>query len=72
MWVPKSWSFIKLHEVGNFPTWIIFSLKVSFNGIGFLRGRDWPCDLVPRFLGLNIGNFWDWLWTVPDCVEVWF
>ena len=26
-WVPKSWSFIKLHKVGNFPTWIIFSLK---------------------------------------------
>ena len=28
VWVPKSWSFIKLHEVGNFPTWNIFSLKV--------------------------------------------
>ena len=28
MWVPKSWSFVKLHEVGNFPTWNIFSLKV--------------------------------------------
>ena len=27
-WVPKSWSFVKLREVGNFPTWIIFSLKV--------------------------------------------
>ena len=27
-WVPKSWSFIKLHEVENFPTPIIFSLKV--------------------------------------------
>ena len=27
-WVPKSWSFIKLHEGGNFPTSIIFSLKV--------------------------------------------
>ena len=26
-WVPKSWSFVKLHEVGNFPTWNIFSLK---------------------------------------------
>ena len=26
-WVPKSWSFFKLHEVGNFLTWIIFSLK---------------------------------------------
>ena len=25
--VPKSWSFVKLHEVGNFPTWNIFSLK---------------------------------------------
>ena len=27
-WVPKSWSFVKLHEVGNFPTLNIFSLKV--------------------------------------------
>ena len=26
-WVPKSWSFIKLHEVESFPTWNIFSLK---------------------------------------------
>ena len=26
-WVPKSWSFVKLHKVGNFPTWNIFSLK---------------------------------------------
>ena len=22
--VPKSWSFVKLHELGNFSTWIIF------------------------------------------------
>ena len=27
VWVPKSWSFIKFHEVGNFPTWVIYSLK---------------------------------------------
>ena len=26
-WVPKSWSLVKLHEVGNFPTWNFFSLK---------------------------------------------
>ena len=26
-WAPKSWSFVKLHEVGNFPTCVIFSLK---------------------------------------------
>ena len=26
-WVPKSRSFVKLHEVGNFPTWNISSLK---------------------------------------------
>ena len=26
-WVPKSWSFVKLHEVGNFLTLNIFSLK---------------------------------------------
>ena len=25
---PKSWSFVKLHEVGNFPTCVISSLKV--------------------------------------------
>ena len=25
--VPKSGSFVKLQEVGNFPTWIISSLK---------------------------------------------
>ena len=23
-WVPKSWSFVKLSEVGNFLIWIIF------------------------------------------------
>ena len=27
-WVPKSWSFIKLHEVRNFPPWVISRLKV--------------------------------------------
>ena len=27
-WVPKSWSFVKLHEIGNFLTCVIFSLKV--------------------------------------------
>ena len=26
-WVPKSRGFVKLQEVGNFPTWIISSLK---------------------------------------------
>ena len=26
-WVPKCWSFVKLQEVGNFSTLIIFSLK---------------------------------------------
>ena len=26
-WTPKSWSFVKLHEVGNFPSCVIFSLK---------------------------------------------
>ena len=25
--VPKSWSFVKLQKVGNFPTWITSSLK---------------------------------------------
>ena len=27
VWVPKYWSFVKLQEVRNFLTWIIFSLK---------------------------------------------
>ena len=26
-WTPKSWSFVKLHEVGNFPNCVISSLK---------------------------------------------
>ena len=26
VWVPKSWSFVKLHEVENFPTCVISSL----------------------------------------------
>ena len=32
------------------------SLK-AINGMGILWGRNWPCVLVPRFFGLNIGNF---------------
>ena len=27
VWTPKSWSFVKLHEVGNFPTCVFSSLK---------------------------------------------
>ena len=27
VWTPKSWSFVKLYEVGNFPTCVISSLK---------------------------------------------
>ena len=26
-WVPKSWSFVKFHEVENFPTLVISNLK---------------------------------------------
>ena len=26
-WIPKSWSFVKLHEVGSFSTCVIFSLE---------------------------------------------
>ena len=34
-WTPKSWSFVKLHEVGNFPTCVISSLKsIYWFGIG--------------------------------------
>ena len=25
-WTPKSWSFVKLHEVGNFPTCVISNI----------------------------------------------
>ena len=28
VWVSKSWSFVKFHEVRNFHTWNIFNLKV--------------------------------------------
>ena len=28
MWTPRTWSFDKLHKVGNFPTLFTFSLKV--------------------------------------------
>ena len=28
VWTPKTWSFDKLHKVGNFLTRFIFSLKV--------------------------------------------
>ena len=28
-WTPKSWSFVKLHKVGNFPTYVISSLKAT-------------------------------------------
>ena len=31
-WAPKSWSFVKLHTVGNFPTCVISILKV-FNSL---------------------------------------
>ena len=27
-WIPKSWNFVKLHEVENFPTLNISNLKV--------------------------------------------
>ena len=35
-WVPKSRSFIKVHEVGNFPTLNISSLKGHLMAWGFL------------------------------------
>ena len=31
-WAPKSWSFVKLQEVENFPTRVISSLKVENHG----------------------------------------
>ena len=27
VWTPKSWSFVKLHAIENFPTCVISSLK---------------------------------------------
>ena len=35
-WVPKPWSFIKLHEVGNFLTLVISSIKGHLIAWGFL------------------------------------
>ena len=48
VWVPKSWSFVKLHEVENIPTWIISSLK-PINDMSVFRGRNCQCDLVQDF-----------------------
>ena len=68
MWVPKSWSFVKLHKVGNFPTWVIS----IFNGLGFFSEA---VNFSPKFLGLSVGilgtvfeqfglNFWDSFRTI--------
>ena len=42
----------------------VSSNSKTFNGIGFLWDRGWPCDLVPRF--------WNWFQIFPDYVEIWF
>ena len=49
-WTPKSWSFVKLHEVENFPTCVISSLKdIEWFGIGLeaVKGRKFQSS-----------NFW--------------
>ena len=49
-WTPKTWSFDKLREVGNFPTCVISSLKVIYwFGIGLeaLKGHEFQSS-----------NFW--------------
>ena len=57
-WVPKSWSFVKLREVKNFPTWIISNLKVIYWQRRSLGLKVAGC-FSPKILGLNIENFLD-------------
>ena len=62
MWAPISWSFVKLHEVGNFLTCVISSLKAMYwLGIGLeaVKGRKFQssnfwteCRKFYEFLGL--------------------
>ena len=49
MWVPKYGSFIKLQEVGNFPTQVISSLKAPFNGLRLSLRSCVAVKLVPKF-----------------------
>ena len=51
-WVPKSWSFVKLHEVENFHTLVISSLKAIF-------GTVWA-----KFLGLFSDSPDRIFWTI--------
>ena len=44
-WIPKSLSFIKLHEVGNFLTFVIFIIKVILWLEIFLRGRKFQSQI---------------------------
>ena len=37
VWTPKTWSFDKLHKVGDFPTWFTLSLK-AIKWYGLLMG----------------------------------
>ena len=70
-WVLISWNFVKIRDVGNFPTWIIFYLKghlMAWAFFGAITGRV----ISPKILRLNIENFWDWFRAVPNWVEVWF
>ena len=42
MWTPKTWSFDKLHKVGDFPTRFTLSLKaIKWYGL-FMGGHERP------------------------------
>ena len=42
VWIPKTWSFYKLHKVGDFPTRFTLSLKaIKWYGL-FMGGHERP------------------------------
>ena len=55
-WVPNSWSFVKLYEVGNFPTLVISSLKVM-NGLGFFLEAVRGHKFQSQIFGTECRNF---------------
>ena len=54
VWTPKSWSFNKLHKVGDFPTRFTLSLKaIKWYGL-FIGGHERPRNLVPKIWDLMV------------------
>ena len=41
-WVQKSWSFVKLHDIENFPIWVLFNLKGHLMTWDFFKSREMP------------------------------